>query len=272
MLVALRSGVRSFAHLSHKGPAYHCPGCGQAVTLKKGLKKAHHFAHKPPVTCSWAKGETAAHLAAKMLFLNHFLSIPRNADVEFPIGTQRADVYAESKDGDKYIFEMQHQPITEQEIARRTAEYHKHGAAVTWLPLIDLAKFGDKKKTADGYVIERYSPKPFEKWLQGYHWKKDMWYVDTGTGSLWHGVMDEVMLSRDSAEWYEPGGYMQSVSGYSYPSKRWRKLTLTGPYTLSQVRIARTLRKATSNKAHTYPGGYRIVIVRPDVHVPPPKP
>ncbi|WP_456282323.1 hypothetical protein M1D55_12775 [Cupriavidus sp. JZ107] len=258
MLVALLNGARTFASIAPKGPTYHCPGCSQEVILKKGLKKIHHFAHKPPVTCSWAKGETAAHMAAKQLFLDHFLSIPRLADVEFPVGTQRADVYALSKTNVPFVLEMQHQPITEQEIARRTAEYFKHGAAVNWLPLIDLSKLDGKKKTATGYEIARYSPKPFEKWLHGFNFK-ELWFVEPATGHLWQGTFSAVMLEKHSAEWYEPGGYHQSVSGYTYHSKRYRKLTLTGPFTLSQLGIAKQARKAGGIGTHVYPGGHRIV-------------
>ncbi|EHP44218.1 competence protein CoiA-like family protein [Cupriavidus basilensis OR16] len=269
MLVALLNGARTFAALAQKGPTYDCPGCGQVVTLKKGLKVIHHFAHKPPVTCTWAKGETAAHMAAKKLFLDHLRALPRVADVEFPIGTQRADVYALGKNGAPYVFEMQHQPITEQDIARRTQDYFKQGAAVTWLPLIDLSKL-TTKKTATGHIIERYSPKPFEKWLQGFNFK-ELWYVEPSTGLLWQGKFDKAMLEVAYSEWHVSGGGTESAGGYSRPSKRWRKLTLTGPFTLAQLNITTTRRQSSSVGTHFYPQGNRIVFV-PKSPVPsPPK-
>lgn len=265
MLVAHLKGARILAALALKGPIYHCPGCGQVVTLRKGTKVAHNFAHKPPVTCAYAKGETAGHMAAKMLFLNYMLSLPRHAQVEFPVGNQRADLYVESKDGNKYVFEMQHTSITESEIAQRTAAYMQFGAAVTWLPLIDLAKRTDKTLTRTGYVIERYSPKPFERWLEGFHFGKDMWYVDPSSGFLWHGVTNDVMLEKPAAEWRESGGYLNSVGGYSYRSTRWRKLKLTGPYALAQLRITRERRQAFQSKRYSYPAGWRAVLSpRPD--------
>lgn len=257
MLVALLNSTRVLAGLAQKGPSYACPGCGQAVTLKKGTKVVHHFAHKPPVTCSWAQGETAAHMAGKLLFLNHFRSLAAPSDVEFPIGNQRADVYASNKAGHGFVFEIQHQPISELEIARRTQAYFGNNVAVTWVPLIDIAKLKDKKATATGYVVHRYSPKPFEKWLHGFNFG-ELWFVDVSTGMLWQGRFDKSMIEVPLSEWHVSGGGTESAGGYSRVSKRWRKLSLTGPFSLGQLNIARALRKQGSMGSHVYPQGQRV--------------
>ncbi|MGA3954069.1 competence protein CoiA [Ralstonia nicotianae] len=256
MLVAHMNGLRVFARDALKGPTYHCPDCRTEVVLKKGLKVIHHFAHKPPVTCSWAIGETAAHMLSKQLFLDYFRSLPRHADVEWPVGNQRADVYAVGQSGHGYVFEMQHQPITEQEIARRTAAYFQSGVAVGWLPLINVAKLHGVK-TATGYVVARYSPKPFEKWLHGFNFK-EIWYVEPSTGNLWKGRFDKALLDVPYSEWRVSGGGTEWAGGYSYPSKRWRRLTLTGPFKLEKMRISSRFRKASAVGAHTYPQGNRI--------------
>lgn len=154
MLVALMDGQRIHAGSALKGPTYHCPGCRQEVTLKKGEKVIHHFAHKPPVTCAWAAGETQAHLGAKNLLMHHFKALGYQADVEFPIGTQRADVHVLGSLGPN-VFEIQHQPITPSEIAGRTAAYFQAGAAVTWLPLIDIAKDRDQGQEDSGWICDR---------------------------------------------------------------------------------------------------------------------
>lgn len=258
MLVAHLNGDRVLAELAHKGPIYHCPGCGLEVTLKKGMKVTHHFSHKPPVTCPWARGETVAHLKAKMLFLNHLRAISCTAEVEYPIGTQRADVYAKETTGETLVFEMQHQPITEQEIARRTQAYYGQGASVTWLPLISLEKIEKKKRTAGGFIIERYSPKPFERWLDSFHFK-DIWYLDPGTGFMWNGSFSPVMLEKPYSEWYETGGGHQSAGGYAYRSKRYLQLTLTGPFTLGQLDIRTKYRRAASFGNYVFPQGRRVV-------------
>lgn len=260
MLVALQGTVRTHAASASKGPTYHCPGCRQEVTLKKGVKVVHHFAHKPPVSCAWAAGETLAHLGAKNLFLNHFAAQGYEADVEYPIGSQRADVHVVGSNGTQYVFEMQHQPITSEEIAARTDAYFQAGAVVTWLPLIDIAKMAPKaKKTADGYVIERYTPKPFERWLHGFHFK-ELWFVDASTGMLWRGQFDAAMLDVPYSEWHVSGGGTESAGGYTRFSKRWRKLTLVGPYPLGSITFGRQSRAACVFGGHRYPAGARVTM------------
>lgn len=67
MLVAELDGGRIDAFSAERGPTYHCPKCRGEVVLKKGRKVVHHFAHKPPTECTWATGETRAHMEAKVL-------------------------------------------------------------------------------------------------------------------------------------------------------------------------------------------------------------
>ena len=47
------------------GPFF-CPSCRGKVILKKGRIKIPHFAHKPPVTCIYGKGESEIHYKAKL--------------------------------------------------------------------------------------------------------------------------------------------------------------------------------------------------------------
>lgn len=56
MLVALQGDQHITAWVAQKGPVFHCPNCKTQVILRKGALVAHNFAHKPPVTCSWASG------------------------------------------------------------------------------------------------------------------------------------------------------------------------------------------------------------------------
>lgn len=259
MLVALINGQRIHAGLAQKGEIYYCPGCHQEVTLKKGAKVIHHFAHKPPVTCSWATGETKAHLGAKSLLMNYFRDLGYQAEVEYPVGSQRADVHVLGRNGPN-IFEVQHQPITPSEIATRTAAYFQAGAAVTWLALIDIAKNeGKAKRTSDGYVIERYSPKPFERWLHGFNFK-EIWFIDVATGMLWKGRFESSLIEVPYSEWHVSGGGTESAGGYARVSKRWKKLFLSGPYPLSAIQFGRKARQSGVVGSHVYPAGNRVTM------------
>ena len=83
MLMALLDDVLVLARDSGKDVTYLCPECRCEVTLKKGRKVVHHFAHKPPVTCYYAAGETVAHLKSKLDFHDHFKLSGLEASVEY---------------------------------------------------------------------------------------------------------------------------------------------------------------------------------------------
>ena len=99
MLTAVRQfdSVKVIARDTHKadGP-FQCPGCMQMVTVRKGNIKAHHFAHKPPVTCARGKGETEQHLRTKLAIFDA-LSGEANVtelELERSFGISVADVFA----------------------------------------------------------------------------------------------------------------------------------------------------------------------------------
>lgn len=256
MLIALLDQTRVIASFATKGSTYHCPGCGQEVVLKQGRRVIHHFAHKPPVMCSWASGETTLHLKAKEAFYTHFTERGLSVEVEYPLngGKVRADVYVIGKNGKPVVFELQHSSITPDEIERRTNEYFKLGIALVWVPLFRPGKLNSELLGSNAVVVERYTPKPFERWLHGFHFGK-IWYFDPENSQLWHGRFDKSIIEVPVSEWYESGGNHVSVGGYSKISKRWKKLTLTGPFQLDQVKYVIRNRQGTKLGKYWYPGG-----------------
>lgn len=74
MLVAALNDNRIEAEFAERGREYTCPKCKRPVILKRGRIKIAHFAHKPPTNCTWAKGETLAHLEAKKNFRDSYVS------------------------------------------------------------------------------------------------------------------------------------------------------------------------------------------------------
>lgn len=67
LLIAEHNSNRVSANVASKGPEYLCPKCKKIVILKRGRIVVAHFSHKPPTNCSWARGETKAHLEAKQI-------------------------------------------------------------------------------------------------------------------------------------------------------------------------------------------------------------
>jgi len=55
-----------------RGPEYRCPECNQLVIIRKGPKVIHHFAHRTDASCAYGRGETQAHLRAKLMLRDAF--------------------------------------------------------------------------------------------------------------------------------------------------------------------------------------------------------
>ena len=111
------------ASRAERGPRYDCPKCRNEVILKAGRIKIAHFAHKPPTDCTWAKGETIAHLLAKSVLAEAMRKRGIRAEVEFVIealpNDRRTDVAVWLRDNVVAV-EFQHTPISLDEIEARS--------------------------------------------------------------------------------------------------------------------------------------------------------
>lgn len=262
MLVALSDDGRVEAYEADKGPAYRCPNCHQIVVLKKGRIKTHHFAHKPPVNCSWGKGETHEHREAKKLFKDEFIRRGLRAEVEYDVPSlpddRRADVVVWSPNDRRFAIELQHTSIDYNNLEHRTRGYITAGVPVLWIPFF-RPKFWDEAKQlktrVDGdFLIARFPARPLEKWVHGFYYGEP-WMYDPQGKMLWRYRLEKHQIFKDYSSWYDSDGNEQTAGGYWRTSKQWRELTLWGPYSFDQVGIKVLRRKATSIGNHRYPEG-----------------
>jgi len=130
-----------------------CPRCDRELILRKGRIKVHHFAHKPPVTCSFGAGETEQHHRAKLEILDALRTEAHvtELEVERDFGISVADVFAKIS-GVSVAIEIQRSALTVNDITSRTENYHRLGIAVLWLGL-----------PASLPVAQKYSPKAWGK-------------------------------------------------------------------------------------------------------------
>lgn len=264
MLMALRDGSRVLAKDCEKGCAYHCPECAGEVVLHKGRKKIAHFAHKPPVSCSFAAGETRAHLESKQAFYDHFKSSGLAVEVEYPLSfngvRSRADVYVPTtRRGVPAAIEIQHTNISLDDIERRTRNYAQLGIAVAWVPLIDMDKLDIEIGGDGGWLVKKYSPKPFEKWVHGFNYG-ELWYYEHKEGFLWRGKLEPCVIEVPYSEWYEQGGEQRTAGGYDRVAKRWKTLKLTGMYPLREVQFSISPRQAKSLGGLNFPSCHMVKI------------
>lgn len=169
----------------------------------------HHFAHRPPVTCSLGIGETERHLDAKLEIYDSLKSHPNvdDAEIEKDFGISVADVYA-SISGVRVAIEIQRTPLSVNDLALRTQNYHRLGIAVLWIGLPN-----------GGVDTKRYSPRAWEKWVHAAYYGRVYYWMKGEVLKVYH--FSRYMICVEESNWYE-NGVEQSGGGYERKSKRWR--------------------------------------------------
>jgi hypothetical protein len=168
-----------------RGPEYRCPECNQLVIIRKGPKIIHHFAHRADASCAYGRGETQAHLRAKLMLRDAFRSRGFQADVEQVVlsseSDRRADVLIWKPNTDRRVaIEVQHSYLSPPDIERRTKAYMAAGVPVIWIGLLKWTK------SLNGDCEPAYSSRGWQDWAHEYNgghlWLLDL---DIAVGKMW---------------------------------------------------------------------------------------
>lgn len=219
-----------------------------------------HFAHKPPKNCDWAKGETLAHLEAKTLMRDSLTNRGLRAEVEIVVpaltGHRRADIMVWSPSGIQSAIELQHTAIGVDEIERRSFSYARAGIAQMWIPFLRPLVWADGEPIRDAragdWFVEQFPAKPYERWVHGLN-RRGIWFYDPGEKVLWRGRFAGHQLWVEETSWYSEDGDPMGAGGFHRWSKRWRELTLWGPYELDRVMIRVQQRRAWRTNRYNWP-------------------
>ena len=195
MLVAKRVSDNSTVVATEvaRGPEYRCPdpACNQLVNIRKGRNVIHHFAHRPNASCACGRGETQAHLRAKLLLRDEFRRRGYQVDVERVVlsseSDRRADVLVSKPDSDRRVaIEVQHSYLALTDVERRTKAYIAAGVPVIWIGLMDWRRFEKDVESFNGYCVTKYRYRDWEKWAHdrngGHFWLLD---VNISGGRMW---------------------------------------------------------------------------------------
>lgn len=238
------------------------------VVLKKGRIVVPHFAHKPPMDCEWARGETLAHMEAKRLIAESFTARGIRAEIEWVVPAlpsyRRADVMVWSMKGSQVAIELQHTSIDLDEIEARAFAYAGAAIAQMWIPFLfpqiwEEAERCEMEDSRFGYFIQRYPARPFEKWIHGFNFGCVPFY-DPAAKTLWVGSFEDHQLTGGGNSWYDQCGQEQYSPVYSRVSRRWKELTLGGPIRLADLRIKPVARTAKTLGNYHWPSGRHVAI------------
>jgi hypothetical protein len=148
-----------------------------------------------------------------------------------------------------------------------TRPHYRSLGAQIWLPFLDaevLATAAERSGGKDGNRhIERYAAPRWQRWLHGYNFG-ELWFYESARAALWCGhfsphfvPVTPALPDKNSND--GPENALECLR----PSKRWRELTLWGPYRPEQLRIDLGYRAATELGGYRYPAGPTARFVAP---------
>jgi competence protein CoiA len=214
--------VTAFSVSKDKAP-FLCPECKEIVILRKGRKRIHHFAHKPPVTCQYGAGETEAHRLCKVAIYENLVTKTnvRNPALERYMKTVRPDVSARISDVPVAI-EVQVSNLSIDTLIHRTQEYTRRGICILWLAQWDPSLDSG-----------RYSPSLWERWLHAayigriYYWKEGLSVIPYHMAPFSTYVEEREWRSESS------GGYWRISKRYKTPI-RGRTIEITSDFSMAE--------------------------------------
>lgn len=271
MLVAALEGLRVEAEGAERGKAYRCPNCQRPLTLRQGRIRVAHFAHRPPVDCRWAKGETQAHLGAKMRLRQAFAARGLRAEVEYVVAAlpndRRADIMLWSPGGTRAAIELQHCSIGLEQIEHRAFSYARAGIAQVWVPFLSADVLAGGRPLDGGYVgdliVDRYPARPFERWAHAFQFG-ELWFYEPVDAAFWRGRFDRHEMWQEAVRRYTAEGEEQHIGGYHRTSRRWKELTLWGPYPPESIRLKLRTRPAWQTARYRLPQCRTVQFVAPE--------
>lgn len=231
---------------------FYCPRCRDEAILKKGSIKIHHFAHRPPVTCEYGKGETEQHRRCKLEIFEGLKEHRRFRQVELEkdMGTVRPDVSA-LMDDTPIAIEVQISALSMDRIIYRTLEYAKKGIYVLWLPIYNIDLDSD-----------RYSPTAWEKWIHAAYYGRVYYWIDGVQILPYH--FSESTHFVETRHWYNQYGDEEAAGGYEKRYKRYRTPMRGRSVTLSQSFDPRYRRDPWRSKTLFVPESRLLIDTQPN--------
>lgn len=189
-----------------------CPKCEDEVILKKGNKKVHHFAHKPPINCSFGTGESQKHYEVKKAIYEALLKEPNcsKCELERILDGVRPDVSL--KINDSYVaIEIQNSTIDISLINQRIERYNKLNIHLIWIFPDNNPKILLPDSKDDGLSKKLCRPKEWEKYLHQLYFGKLYYWQDNANVKPLHLQTYQYRIS--SGNWIEENSEYEDLEG-----------------------------------------------------------
>ena len=259
MLVAIDDKCeRRYANKSDKKDengnkiTYYCPECHDKVTLRKGKKNIHHFAHTTNTECTLKTSESLTHMLMKdtvKTIIEDQNKLLRS-ELEWRIGDRIADYYFEMKDKydniQKVCVECVHKHTDIEDFREKNKYYYNHKLYVIWV--FNLKRFLTKK----GAFKDETTINEMMKEAHTMNYGK-IYAIDTNMQKMYTIHFDNIereVEAKTLIDWDEwdghsdPTWHSYTVGGYTRTLKNKKKPNLK---ILSTFRIRSFHRKKADN-------------------------
>jgi hypothetical protein len=274
MLIAERDGLLVDASLAERAGAFTCPECGHDLILRRGEVRVSHFAHKPPIACREARGETAEHNWGKAALQAGFAARGLRAEVECRLvgdpAERRSDLVVWSPSGRPVAVEIQRSVMPLAEIRRRTVSYMAAGIPVVWVAVLqgetaaqlaarDLAAGAD----AAGLFLDRLPLPAWARFAAHLVYGRSYW-LDPDRGVLWFGRLEAARTFAQPFLRDDPAAGPTLVGGRWQSMKSRVDLRLRGPVPLGDLVVVPHRRRAARLGRLEVPAGPVVWFDTPD--------
>ena len=214
MLTALDSkNKKCIAWNSNKNDKpYFCQECKEQVTLKKGNKNIHHFAHKAPVNCSFGTGESQKHYNVKKQIYETLLKEPNcsKCELERVLDGVRPDISL--KINNSYVaIEVQKSNIDFRTIIQRFERYKKLNINLIWIMPDSHPKIVSQDKKDNSCIKNICRPKEWEKYLHAMNYGRIYYWQNNAKVKAIH--FGAYQYEVESGNWVEENDDLDSLQG-----------------------------------------------------------
>lgn len=217
MLIALdinQSRCISWNTSKEQKPFY-CPKCQEEVILKKGNKKIHHFAHKPPINCTYGVGESQKHYKVKKAIYEALLKEPNcsKCELERILKGVRPDISL--KINNNYVaIEIQNSTIDISLINQRIERYNKLNIHLIWILPDDNPKIVLPDSKDEGVHKKLCRPKEWEKYLHKLYFGRLYYWQNNANVKPLH--LQTYQYEISSGNWIEESSECQDLEGTNW--------------------------------------------------------